>query len=123
MKIRDLNFCRTTTQIMFAACTLLGRNKGNKTPWLVWSALIVPSLLNIPLAQAQQKSEVVSLSDTIVGNQEQPTVLYIVPWKPAEDTTILYLPLSSKATEEIFGHIERVEHQRQVQFIEQLDGD
>jgi len=72
-------------------------------------------------AWAQKEAEVVNLSDTIVGNQEQPTVLYIVPWKPAEDTTILYLPLSSKAMEHLFGHVERVEHQRQVQFIEQLD--
>lgn len=69
----------------------------------------------------RQASEVVNLSATIVGNQEQPTVLYIVPWKPAEDTTILYLPLSSKAMEHIFGHVERVEHKRQVQYIEQLD--
>ena len=72
------------------------------------------------LAQQQQR-DVLNLSDTIVGNQEQPTVLYIVPWKPAEDTTILYLPLTSKAMEQLFGHVERVEHQRQVQFIEQLD--
>lgn len=70
---------------------------------------------------AARGSEVVNLSATIVGNQEQPTVLYIVPWKPAEDTTILYLPLSSKAMEHIFGHVERVEHQRQVQYIDQLD--
>lgn len=68
-----------------------------------------------------KKSETVNLSATIVGNQEQPTVLYIVPWKAAEDTTILYLPLNSKALEELFGHVERVEHQRQVQFLEQLD--
>ncbi|MFL0811063.1 MAG: hypothetical protein K6L76_11660 [Agarilytica sp.] len=67
------------------------------------------------------KTEVVNLSATIVGNQEQPTVLYIVPWKQAEDTTILYLPLSSKAMEHVFGHVERVEHQRQVQYIDQLD--
>lgn len=72
------------------------------------------------ILNAQEDSEVVNLSATIVGNQEQPTVLYIVPWKPAEDTTILYLPLSSKAMEHIFGHVERVEHQRQVQFIDQL---
>ncbi len=72
------------------------------------------------IATAQESGEVVNLSDTIVGNQEQPTVLYIVPWKPAEDTTILYLPLDSKAMEHIFGHVERVEHQRQVQFIDQL---
>ncbi len=74
-----------------------------------------------PVKTAQGGSEVVNLSATIVGNQEQPTVLYIVPWKPAEDTTILYLPLSSKAMEHIFGHVERVEHQRQVQYIDQLD--
>tara|TARA_R110000868_G_scaffold94107_2_gene259942 strand:+ start:22 stop:519 length:498 start_codon:yes stop_codon:yes gene_type:complete len=74
-----------------------------------------------PAAPVRQGTEVVNLSDTIVGNQEQPTVLYIVPWKPAEDTTILYLPLSSKAMEHIFGHVERVEHQRQVQYIDQLD--
>lgn len=80
----------------------------------------------LPLSQALPQpqggsSEVVNLSATIVGNQEQPTVLYIVPWKAAEDTTILYLPLSSRAMDELFGHVERVEHQRQVKFIDQLD--
>ena len=68
-----------------------------------------------------QDGEVINLSDTIVGNQEQPTVLYIVPWKQAEDTTILYLPLDPKAMENLFGHVERVEHQRQIKYIEQLD--
>lgn len=75
----------------------------------------------MPDPVVRQATEVVNLSATIVGNQEQPTVLYIVPWKPAEDTTILYLPLSSKAMEHIFGHVERVEHKRQVQYIEHLD--
>ena len=81
----------------------------------------VPVEEDVPVATVRQGTEVVNLSDTIVGNQEQPTVLYIVPWKPAEDTTILYLPLSSKAMEHIFSHVERVEHQRQVQYIDQLD--
>lgn len=76
---------------------------------------------NRQVAGPLKKSETIDLSDTIVGNQEQPTVLYIVPWKDAQDTTILYLPLSSKALEELFGHVDRVEHQRQVQFIEKLD--
>ncbi len=75
----------------------------------------------MPDPVVRQGTEVVNLSATIVGNQEQPTVLYIVPWKAAEDTTILYLPLSSKAMEHIFGHVERVEHKRQVQYIEHLD--
>lgn len=81
----------------------------------------LPARTATQIAPRAGSSEVVNLSATIVGNQEQPTVLYIVPWKAAEDTTILYLPLSSKAMEEIFGHVERVEHQRQVQFIDQLD--
>ncbi len=68
-----------------------------------------------------QDGEVINVSDTIVGNQEQPTVLYIVPWKQAEDTTILYLPLDPKAMENLFGHVERIEHQRQIKYIEQLD--
>lgn len=81
----------------------------------------IPAEEDAPAVTVRQGTEVVNLSDTIVGNQEQPTVLYIVPWKPAEDTTILYLPLSSKAMEHIFSHVERVEHQRQVQYIDQLD--
>lgn len=81
----------------------------------------VQAVAPAPAAPVRKGTEVVNLSDTIVGNQEQPTVLYIVPWKPAEDTTILYLPLSSKAMEHIFGHVERVEHQRQVQYIDQLE--
>ncbi|VUD53526.1 hypothetical protein TDB9533_01852 [Thalassocella blandensis] len=77
-------------------------------------------LLSAGLCSAQD-SNVINLSDTIVGNQEQPKVLYIVPWKAAEDTTILYLPLEPKAMENLFGHVERIEHQRQVKYIEQLD--
>jgi len=83
--------------------------------------VVIAMLLASASAWSQKSEEVVNLSATIVGNQEQPTVLYIVPWKPAEDTTILYLPLSSKAMDHLFGHVERVEHQRQVQFIDQLD--
>ncbi|PCK08152.1 MAG: cell division protein FtsY [Alteromonadaceae bacterium] len=79
------------------------------------------SFANIAIAQeAKKSSNVIDLSDTIVGNQEQPTVLYIVPWKNAEDTTILYLPLDPKAMDNLFGHVERTEHARQVKYLEAL---
>ena len=84
----------------------------------IMSALLFTLILSPARAQ---EGEVISLSDTIVGNQEQPTVLYIVPWKPAEDNTILYLPLSPRAMENLFGHVERVEHKREVEFLEELD--
>lgn len=83
--------------------------------------LIVTLMILVTADVFAQGDTVINLSDTIVGNQEQPKVLYIVPWKQAEDTTILYLPLDPKAMENLFGHVERVEHQRQVKYIEQLD--
>lgn len=88
---------------------------------LISGICLLLSFTNISAAEETKKqSNVIDLSDTIVGNQEQPTVLYIVPWKSAEDTTILYLPLDPKAMDNLFGHVERTEHTRQVKYIEEL---
>ncbi len=62
----------------------------------------------------------VRIDETVTGNQEQPKVLYIVPWKEAEDDSILEQPLQSQVRN-VFGHVERAEHQRKLQFIEVLD--
>jgi hypothetical protein len=67
-----------------------------------------------------QSEGVVVLSDTVTGNQEQPKVLYIVPWQPAQDDTILTQPLTTKLHRDIFSHIERPEHVRELQYLEQL---
>ncbi len=69
--------------------------------------------------QAQEEGVIV-LSDTITGNQEQPKVLYIVPWQAADDQTMLKQSLVTKLQNDVFAHIERPEHRRQLQFIEQL---
>lgn len=66
-----------------------------------------------------QEDRVVNLSTTVTGNQEQPTVLYIVPWQPADDKAILYQPVNSRLNN-LFGHVERPEHRRQVEFLQQL---
>jgi hypothetical protein len=67
-----------------------------------------------------QSEGVVVLSDTVTGNQEQPKVLYIVPWQPADDTAILSQPLTTKLHRDVFAHIERPEHVRELQYLEQL---
>lgn len=67
-----------------------------------------------------QDSGVVVLSDTVTGNQEQPKVIYIVPWKSADDTTILYQPLSTRLQNDVFKHIERPEHIRELDYLNQL---
>lgn len=74
-----------------------------------------------PLARASGGSSVVTLSATVKGNQEQPKVLYIVPWQAAQDDQILYQPLNSQ-TNRIFGHVERSEHKRELDFIAELGG-
>ncbi len=63
---------------------------------------------------------VVVLSDTVTGNQEQPKVLYIVPWQAAHDDTILYQPLETKLQRDVFAHIERQEHIRELKYLNNL---
>lgn len=67
-----------------------------------------------------QDDGVIVISDTVTGNQEQPKVLYIVPWQAAHDDTMLKKALVTKLQNDVFAHIERPEHQRQLQFIDQL---
>lgn len=67
-----------------------------------------------------QDDGVIVLQDTVIGNQEQPKVLYIVPWQAADDNTMLKQALVTKLQNDVFAHLERPEHQRQLHFIEQL---
>ena len=67
-----------------------------------------------------QDQGVVRIDDTVTGNQEQPKVLYIVPWKPASDDSILSQNVTTNV-ESVFGHVERAEHLRKLEFIEELE--
>lgn len=78
---------------------------------------VVVSLMS--MNSLAQDNEVITMEDTVIGNQEQPKVLYIVPWKSATDNDILSLPVQSKMTD-VFDHVDRTEHQRHVQFLESL---
>lgn len=88
----------------------------NKNIWLciLFLILCVPSLKAIA-----QDEEVVKLGATITGNQEQPTVLYIVPWKQTSDDTILNQGLESRLSD-VFDHVERSEHLREVEYLDAL---
>lgn len=66
-----------------------------------------------------QDDEVVTLSATVTGNKEQPKVLYIVPWKQAQDTSILQRGLESRLGD-VFTHVEPSEHNREINYLETL---
>lgn len=84
--------------------------------------LITTALLFTGANLSAQQPEVVEMSATVTGNQEQPKVIYIVPWKNADDDAILYQPLNGK-TNSIFGHVERSEHLRELKFLDELSKD
>ena len=67
-----------------------------------------------PVAVKPEHSEAtMSLQTTVTGNQEQPRVLYILPWQSPGDSTIEFESMHS-LQEEAFGHIERDEFRRQL---------
>ena len=78
--------------------------------------ILVALFLSLPCT-AQEAT--VNLSSTIVGNREQPKVLYIVPWKAAYDSELEEQSIQSQL-DIVFGHIERIELQRELQFMEQI---
>jgi hypothetical protein len=72
-----------------------------------------------PAPQAA-RSGVVSLQTTVTGNQEQPQVLYILPWQspPANEIDFELLNNQQKS---VFGHVERIELRRQLEASGGLD--
>lgn len=73
------------------------------------------------LAQTNEEGVIV-LSDTVTGNQEQPKVLYILPWQKAEDDTLLYQPVQTMLSQDVFNHIEKPEHLREINYLKKIAG-
>ena len=84
-----------------------------------WLGKVIAVFCVLSLKVAAQEEEVVKLGATITGNQEQPTVLYIVPWKQTSDNTILNQGLESRLSD-VFDHVERSEHMREVEYLDSL---
>ena len=54
-----------------------------------------------------------TLQSTVTGNQEQPRVMYVVPWQGPAQRGIDYAPAAALA-EDLFRPIDRREFQRQL---------
>lgn len=70
--------------------------------------------------QSGRQEARVNLSTTIVGNQEQPKVLYIVPWQAVDATELESQNIRSQI-DIVFGHVERVELRRELNYLEKLN--
>jgi len=70
---------------------------------------------------AEKKSEAtVILHSTITGNQEQPKVLYIVPWQPPGSADQLMQPVKP-VLDDVFAPVDRAEFQRELKYREEMN--
>jgi len=56
----------------------------------------------------------ITLQTTITGNQEQPRVLYILPWQSPTATNVDFESLDNEQ-KAVFGHVEREELRRELE--------
>jgi hypothetical protein len=78
----------------------------------------VHCLLMLGLALPAWAQEV-TLGTTVTGNQEQPKVLYIIPWQNAERSETLQGAMDS-ALDDVFMLVDRNELKREIHAIETL---
>lgn len=62
----------------------------------------------------------INLQTTVTGNQEQPRVMYILPWQSPLSPDLEMEMLSSQE-DSVFGHVERDEMQRNLEAAGELD--
>lgn len=62
----------------------------------------------------------INLQTTVTGNQEQPRVMYILPWQSPLSPDLEMEMLSSQE-DAVFGHVERDEMQRNLEAAGELD--
>ncbi|WP_417514138.1 hypothetical protein [Marinobacter sp.] len=79
--------------------------------------LVLVSLVGLQAAQAQESGIVTIEGTRIRGDQEVPTVMYIVPWQPPE-VDELRAPDEQLMVEQAFSPLERYEFQRLVRYHE-----
>jgi pyruvate/2-oxoglutarate dehydrogenase complex dihydrolipoamide acyltransferase (E2) component len=67
-----------------------------------------------PATKKMVQDATINLQTTITGNQEQPKVLYILPWQSPEPTAVDFEPLDNQQ-KAVFNHVERDELRRELE--------
>lgn len=80
--------------------------------------LSIASLLLLSEYLAAQPA-VMTLRSTVKGNQEQPKVLYIIPWQAAPKTDFDYKP-DARLLDSVFEPVDRDEFLREIDYRQQL---
>jgi hypothetical protein len=63
-----------------------------------------------------QQATLNNMQMTVTGNQEQPRVLYILPWQSPATTDVDFEPLENEQ-KAVFSHVEREELRRELESV------
>jgi hypothetical protein len=78
------------------------------------NAVVTPETSKAPTNKKMVQDATISLQTTITGNQEQPKVLYILPWQSPQMADVDFEPLDSQQ-KAVFNHVERDELRRELE--------
>lgn len=70
-------------------------------------------------AKKMVQDATINLQTTITGNQEQPRVLYILPWQSPTPGNVDFESLDSEQ-KAVFGHVEREELRRELESSDEI---
>ncbi|MGB5324694.1 MAG: hypothetical protein WBN40_04630 [Pseudomonadales bacterium] len=91
----------------------------NRNNFLLCAMLATVSTLGTA-GHAFAQDNTLDLKSTFQGNQEQPRVMYIVPWQAIQAPPASYRPVSSLISEN-FQLVDREEFQRNVHFSDRIE--
>lgn len=115
--------------LITSLCMLALNAHGQEQESPVEDASVVPPVTEKKVSAASDKNSNdkkmvreanINLQTTVTGNQEQPRVMYILPWQSPLSPDLEMEMLSSQE-DAVFGHIERDEMQRSLEAAGELD--
>ncbi|WP_417567395.1 hypothetical protein [Marinobacter sp.] len=80
---------------------------------------VITAIVSLLVAQSTLGQEDIDLESTFVGDKEQPSVSYFIPWKPPEGPEKLYRSITS-VSGRVFEVVDRDVHSRTMQFYDEL---
>lgn len=83
-------------------------------------SVAVFALLQLHGGGSMAQEAVVTLRSTVTGNQEQPRVMYIVPWQPPGEMALEH-SLASEVADELFAPLDRDEFVRGIKYRAMLE--
>ena len=90
----------------------------NKTRHLVMQ-IAVAVLASVASIATLAQEPIVTLRSTVTGNQEQPRVMYIVPWQQPGGSNFEYV-MESSIGDELFAPVDREEFVRSMGYQEKI---